>query len=186
MRITYFTGCLRWVGGKIFSLPCRDRGFGFDMCGERKEPTMSDEKVIRDLVAGQVAAMKAGDARALAARFAADAVTFTLAPPLVNRGAAVVEPDGLVAWFATFDGPVDYEVTDLVVEVGGDLAFCRSVNRLSATPVGRSEGFDLWFRSTVCWRKVAGEWLVVHEHTSTPFYMDGSLRAAVDLRPEVR
>jgi PhnB protein len=28
-----------------------------------------------------------------------------------------------------------------------------------------------------------GSWRIVHEHDSTPFYLDGSLRAALDLRP---
>jgi ketosteroid isomerase-like protein len=28
-----------------------------------------------------------------------------------------------------------------------------------------------------------GAWQIVHEHISTPFYMDGSLKAAVDLTP---
>jgi ketosteroid isomerase-like protein len=46
-----------------------------------------------------------------------------------------------------------------------------------------SEGFDLWFRSTLGLRKSDGVWRIVHEHTSTPFYMDGSFRAAVDLKP---
>jgi ketosteroid isomerase-like protein len=28
-----------------------------------------------------------------------------------------------------------------------------------------------------------GEWRIVHDHSSVPFYMDGSYRAAVDLKP---
>jgi ketosteroid isomerase-like protein len=36
---------------------------------------------------------------------------------------------------------------------------------------------------TLCLTKVDGAWLIEHEHTSTPFYMDGSFRAAVDLTP---
>lgn len=39
----------------------------------------------------------------------------------------------------------------------------------------------LWVRVTAGLRKIKGRWIVVHEHVSTPFYMDGSLRAAVDL-----
>jgi ketosteroid isomerase-like protein len=38
-------------------------------------------------------------------------------------------------------------------------------------------------RVTVCFRKIAGKWKVVHEHVSVPFYMDGSFKAAVDLKP---
>jgi ketosteroid isomerase-like protein len=40
-----------------------------------------------------------------------------------------------------------------------------------------------WVRATVCFRRVRGAWKVVHEHSSVPLYMDGSERAAVDLKP---
>ena len=43
---------------------------------------------------------------------------------------------------------------------------------------------DLWFRATLGLRKTGGTWKITHEHNSTPFYMDGSGRAANDLRPE--
>ena len=66
---------------------------------------------------------------------------------------------------------------------GEDVAFCHSLNRLTATPRGATDSFDLWMRSTVCLRKVDGAWWIAHEHSSTPFYMDGSFRAAVDLVP---
>jgi len=38
-------------------------------------------------------------------------------------------------------------------------------------------------RATVCYRKTDGKWMVAHEHVSVPFCMDGSNRAAVDLKP---
>jgi PhnB protein len=38
-------------------------------------------------------------------------------------------------------------------------------------------------RATVGCRKIADRWKVTHEHSSVPFYMDGSYKAAVDLRP---
>lgn len=59
---------------------------------------MNDEQVVRGLLADQVAAMKAGDAVALAGRFTADAVAFDLAPPLVHGPDEVRDPAGLVAW----------------------------------------------------------------------------------------
>jgi PhnB protein len=45
------------------------------------------------------------------------------------------------------------------------------------------EQVDLWFRATVGLRKIGGRWRITHEHESVPFYMDGSYRAAVDLKP---
>jgi uncharacterized protein (TIGR02246 family) len=147
--------------------------------------TVTGENEIRELLAGYAAAMRAGDVTSLLSRFAPDAVIFTMAPPLWNGPERVHDEERMRAWFATFEGPVDYEVTELRVEVDGRLGFCYSLNRLSATPKGMSEGFTLWFRYTACVRRVDGGWLVAHEHTSTPFYMDGSMRAAVDLGPEV-
>ncbi|MEQ9505556.1 MAG: nuclear transport factor 2 family protein [Hyphomonas sp.] len=46
------------------------------------------------------------------------------------------------------------------------------------------ECVDLWFRATTILRRIEGRWLIVHDHTSTPFYMDGSQRAALDLVPQ--
>jgi ketosteroid isomerase-like protein len=143
----------------------------------------TDEVQIRELIAEQVTAMRTADAEALVARFAPEAVVFDLAPPLRHTGAEVTDPAGLRAWFAGFGDKVDFEVRDLDVTVGADIAFCHSLNRMGATPQGSPEGFELWFRSTVCFRRIDGRWRVTHEHTSTPFDMDGSFRASVDLQP---
>jgi ketosteroid isomerase-like protein len=41
----------------------------------------------------------------------------------------------------------------------------------------------IWFRHTLGFRKIRGKWKIPHEHESVPFYMDGSFKAAVDLKP---
>lgn len=141
------------------------------------------EARIRDLMAETATAMRARDAERLVARYAPGTVIFDLAPPLRHAGPEVYDADALRSWFAGFDGPIDYEVRDLTVVAGEDVAFCYSLNRLSATPSGTQDRFDLWFRLTVGLRKVDGHWLIAHEHSSTPFLMDGSFAAAVDLQP---
>lgn len=145
--------------------------------------TTTTEQQIRRLIGDRVSAMKAADVAASVARLAPEAVRFGLAPPLVVRGPEVRDLNGLQAWLDTFDGAPDYEVRDLEVTVGGDVAFCHSLNRLTATPQGATESFTLWLRATVGLRRIDGQWKVVHEHESTPFYMDGSFRACVDLEP---
>ena len=42
----------------------------------------------------------------------------------------------------------------------------------------------MWMRSTLGFRKVSGAWKIAHGHSSLPFVMDGSYRAALDLKPE--
>jgi ketosteroid isomerase-like protein len=142
-----------------------------------------DEIQIRQMMADQQTAMRGRDAERLVARYTPEIVSFDLAPPLQHTGAEVRDAGGLQAWFAGFDGPIDYEITQLHVTAGSDVAFCHSLNRLSTTPRGMPQPFTLWFRATVCLRKQEGAWRISHQHNSTPFYMDGSLRAALDLEP---
>ena len=126
--------------------------------------------------------MRGRDAAALAADYAPDALKFDLAPPLQNVG---VDAGGLQAWLDGFDGEIDYAVTDLAVTTSDDatLAYCHSLNRLSSTPHGANFRFTLWYRATLCLRQTDDGWQITHEHNSTPFYMDGSLKAATDLAP---
>jgi uncharacterized protein (TIGR02246 family) len=142
---------------------------------------MTDETKIRQLLDERQTAMRDRDAETLVSHYASDAVTFDLAPPLQTAGPR--DRAGRQAWFAGFDGPIDYEITELAVTAGTDIAMCHSLNRLSAVPRGMQAPFTLWFRATVGLRKIDGEWRISHEHNSTPFYMDGSFRAAVDLTP---
>lgn len=144
---------------------------------------MSQQVRVRDLLEERAAAMRTGDADRIVADYLPDAVTFTLAPPLKHTAPEVTDPEAMRAWFASFAGGLEYEMRDLEVVVDGGLAFCHSLNRMSAVPQGATEAFTLWFRSTVCLRHVDGVWRIAHEHTSTPFYMDGNFGAALDLEP---
>jgi hypothetical protein len=45
------------------------------------------------------------------------------------------------------------------------------------------EQTDVWVRATVGFAKEDGGWKATHEHFSVPFYMDGSNKAAIDLKP---
>ena len=134
---------------------------------------------IRALIDDWAQAMRAKDADEVLAHHAADVVTFDLAPPLMSTGA---DAQGVQAWFSTWQGPLGYEVRDLNITVGDDAAFCHSLNRLSGTK-NDGEMVDVWLRQTLCFRKIGGEWRIAHQHESVPFYMDGSYRAAVDLKP---
>jgi uncharacterized protein (TIGR02246 family) len=140
----------------------------------------SDEAQIRQRIEDWAKALRAKDLEGVMSHYSPDLLAFDLAPPLQHRREAVRK--GLAEWFPTWDGPIGYEIRDLAVTAGDDVAFSHSLNRLTGRRTS-GETTDVWVRSTVCFRKIAGEWRVVHEHSSVPFYMDGSYRAAVDLEP---
>ena len=66
--------------------------------------------------------------------------------------------------------------------MGGDVAFSCSLNRLGGK-LHSGDEFEIWVRVTMGFRKVNGAWKIAHAHTSVPFYMDGSFKAATDLNP---
>jgi ketosteroid isomerase-like protein len=135
----------------------------------------ADEDQIRAVLTGRAAALRERDAERFVAHYAPQIVKFDLAPPLLLTGPEASDAEALRAWFASHPGgPIDYEIRDLTVTAGGDVAFCHSLNHL---------GGALWFRSTIGLRKIGGAWRITHEHNSTPFYMDGSDKAALDLQP---
>ncbi|UOZ08518.1 nuclear transport factor 2 family protein [Amycolatopsis sp. WQ 127309] len=145
--------------------------------------TEHDETRIRKLLAVRTDAMTSRDAETLASQYTPDVIAFTLAPPLAHRGADVIDVDARKAWFDGFEGPIEYEVRDLEITVGGAIAYCHSLTCLSTTPKGAPASFELWFRSTICFREDIGEWRITHVHDSTPFYMDATMSAALDLKP---
>ena len=144
--------------------------------------TTAAEDAIRAVLAERTAAMNSRDADRFVTLYAPGTVVFDLAPPLQHDAAEVLDPAGKRDWFAGFDH-MHSELHDLQISVGGDVAFAFALVEWTATPKDEPDEFTMWFRSTVGLTRVDGSWLISHEHESTPFYMDGSFRAATDLRP---
>jgi ketosteroid isomerase-like protein len=142
----------------------------------------SDETEIRALIDDLAKGVRAKDVNAVMSHYASERVHFLLAPPLQYSGANAIRKEDLEGWFSSFQGPIGYEIRDLQVATGNQVAFCHALNRMSGAKVDGTST-DLWFRWTVCFRKIGGEWKITHEHESVPFYMDGSGKAAFDLKP---
>jgi ketosteroid isomerase-like protein len=142
--------------------------------------TSKDEAAIRALIESIHTAHHNKDAAAIVAPYAPDAVICSLAPPLSHRGMDLQEKK---AWLDTWEGPIDFESRDLSITVSGGFAFCHGFYQLSGTPKAAGRPISFWMRATVCLRRDGAAWRIVHEHTSVPFYMDGSLRPAFDLKP---
>src|SRR4051812_26416533 len=141
-----------------------------------------DEAAIRALIDERSAAMREKDAARAMATLAPDLVAFELAPPLALGPEQARDEASLAAWLAGWDGPVGVEIRDLHVEASGEVGWSRSLNRLHGTLKGGRE-VDMWMRSTLAFRKIEGKWKIVHGHSSVPFHMDGSYRAATGLAP---
>jgi ketosteroid isomerase-like protein len=143
----------------------------------------TDDSVRESEIAAVVEAWAEGirrkDVDAVVKCFIEDPVGFYLAPPLQAD-----EPlrENLTEWFASFDGPIGYEIRDPVISASGEVAWCHALNRLIGMKVD-GERTDLWFRLTLGLKRLGDEWKIAHTHESVPFLMDGSGKAALELEP---
>jgi PhnB protein len=147
---------------------------------QSKERT-TDEAQLRAIVEDYGEGLRTKDVERCVSHYTDDVVQFNLAPPLEFRGKETVKKN-LGEWFNTFSGPIEFDTEKLELSTGTDTAFAYCFNRIGGTKkTGPSK--EHWVRVTIGFQKTDGQWLVNHEHVSVPFYMDGSFRAAVDLKP---
>ena len=137
------------------------------------------QEEIRAVLEARAAAIRQKDVERVIACFAPDSVRFSLAPPLQSDEPLRKE---FVNWFATFRGPIGCEMRSLSIDTAAALACCHSFNHLTGTKTD-DEKVDVWFRETLCLRQIDGRWQIIHAHESVPFHMDGSFKAAVELKP---
>lgn len=144
---------------------------------ETTELVRGEAAAIERVITARCRALSAKDAEAVADCQTRDFVCFSIAPPLVAN-----DPNGIQAWFDTWDGPIGYALRDLQIVAGADVAFAHALVNLSGR---KTEGYvvDMWFRLSLGLTRGPRGWRIAHEHDSTPFYMDGSFKAAVDLTP---
>ncbi len=147
----------------------------------KNQSKRADETQIRQLIDRWTTAIHAKNVDAVISLCSPGIFSYDLAPPLLYDGADAYRKN-LEEWFATFNGPAGLEVRNLRIAVGGETAFSTSLNRISGTRTS-GEQTDVWVRATICFVKNNGTWMVTHEHVSVPFYMDGSYKAAIDLKP---
>jgi PhnB protein len=139
---------------------------------------------IRRVLDTRRAALRTKDAERFVAHYVTDVVKFDRAPPLENTGPDVRDVPGWDPWFATWSGPIWQEISEFQATVAAEagIAYCHGLVNLPGEKIGEGT-VDMWFRSTLRLGRIHGRRRITYEHNSTPFYMDGSYRAATGLVP---
>jgi ketosteroid isomerase-like protein len=144
---------------------------------ERKK---QDEAAIQRRLDEWVMSLRDKNIEGVMSLYAPEVVTFDIVPPLQYLGAGALRN----LWeevFTVYQGPIGYELRDLSITVGDDLAFSHSLNRLSGTLTnGQKTGY--WLRWTACFRKINSAWLIVHHQNSVPADLEHG-KAVMDLTP---
>ena len=125
-----------------------------------------DETAIRDLVESWAGAVRAKDFDRILAHHSADILMFDVPPPLASKGIDAYRKTWDL-FFTWSDEPVVFEIQDMEITAGSDVAFVAALMRCAGTEQS-GEKLTLDFRLTIGLRKLGGQWTVVHEHHSVP------------------
>ncbi|HEY7050714.1 MAG TPA: nuclear transport factor 2 family protein [Mycobacterium sp.] len=139
-----------------------------------------DEAKIRQHIDKIVEGIRAKDLEGLRQLYANDVVSFDVEPPLQHVGIAAK----LTNWANVFTlfQDANYEVRDLTLTVGDDVAFGHGFGRLGGTLKNGAGTSGMWVRATFCFRKLDGNWLIVHDQVSVPFDI-ATGKGVTDLEP---
>jgi uncharacterized protein (TIGR02246 family) len=139
-----------------------------------------DEADIRQRIDKLAEAIRAMDLEGVMSIYSPDLLSFDIVPPLQHVGAEAKRKNWVDA-FAMYQPPLGYETRDLTITLSNDVAFGHSLNRISGT-LKNGNRSDFWLRSTTCFRKIDGNWLIVHDQASVPLDLESG-RALLNLEP---
>ncbi|SDK26482.1 Ketosteroid isomerase homolog [Nocardioides sp. YR527] len=127
----------------------------------------AEEAAIRQQIGKVIEGLRTKDLDVLREPYAPDVVSFDVEPPLQHVGIDAK----LANWARVFEvfEKVDYELRDLTLTIGGDVAFGYAFGRLSGTMKNGVATTGMWVRVTYGLRRIDGIWRIVHDQVSVPF-----------------
>jgi uncharacterized protein (TIGR02246 family) len=126
---------------------------------------MTDDKEVRALIEQWAAAVHNGDLDVVLADHANDIVMFDVPPP--QEGVRGIDAYR-ATWPPFFEWQrkgASFEIVELVVTAGDDVAFAHALLRCGM-PEELQQEPDKRLRLTIGLRRKSGRWIVAHEHHS--------------------
>jgi ketosteroid isomerase-like protein len=132
------------------------------------ETVKDDEAAIQALEDRFTAAFNAGDIDAIMKNYIPDKsfILFDVVPRKEYIGADAYRK-AWIEMFSRFKGTPKIVITDLSITVDGNVGFSHSFMRVTGTDI-QGHSIDRTVRVTDGYRKIGGNWLIVHEHISVP------------------
>ena len=130
----------------------------------------ADEQKIRELLENYAEATREGRRDDILANHAADVLVFDPLPPLQHEGATAYRKSW-DEWWPETSGPGLFDLRDLRITAGQDIAFAHALIDCGGTHPDGSTFRDT-VRATYCLRRFDGRWLITHQHVSMPVSVD--------------
>jgi len=132
---------------------------------------------VRDMIERWAAGVRARDVDAVLSRHAPELLMFDVVGPVRLQGLDAYRRTWLDQFFPWHGGTGRFELVDLKVSAGADVAFATALLECAGTEDGQEVAFTL--RLTIGLEKRNGGWIVLHEHHSQPLDFDPGRIGAV-------
>lgn len=126
----------------------------------------NDEIAIRNLVENWASAVRRKDLSGILRNHSPSMLMFDVPPPLQSKGIEAYKQTWDL-FFSWSHDPVVYDISEMSIMAGSDVAFVTAVMRCAGTEANRND-IELDFRLTIGLRKIDNQWIVMHEHHSIP------------------
>jgi len=129
--------------------------------------TTIDQAQIVKLIDHWANANRRKDIEARVSNYSKNVRVFDVVDPIEYFGLDAVK-ERAAEWYSTFQGDLAFEIHDLRIATDNDVAFSYCLNHVVGKKTDGTK-VDMWWRTTVCYRKMEDTWMVAHEHNSVPF-----------------
>jgi ketosteroid isomerase-like protein len=140
----------------------------------------TNEAEIHAVFEVRVNAVRVKDIEKLMSGYAPNVLSFDVVDPLQYAGLDEIR-SRMEEWFSSFEGPINLENLNLTIAADEDVAFCHSLSHVNAATTGGGR-LEMWWRETVCFRRINNKWMITHQHSSVPFDVESG-KASLDLKP---
>jgi ketosteroid isomerase-like protein len=126
---------------------------------------MNNETQIRTLIENWAAAVRNRDMDAIMAHHSEDLMMYDVPPPFQSTGLEAYRE----TWdmFFKYNKTGVFDIKELHVVANGEVAFCYATMKCSDTS-DPCKFVEFPFRLTIGLKKIADQWVILHEHHSVP------------------
>lgn len=129
------------------------------------------EAEVRELMESWLRAVHAVDVDGIVAHYSRDILAFDAIAKLQFKGREAYKAHWKACMELCNAGSMTFELHDLNVVAGDDVAFVTALSRCGGIDE-KGEEKTGWMRLTTGCRRIDGKWTIVHEHFSAPFDME--------------
>ncbi len=126
---------------------------------------MNNESQIRTLIENWAAAVRNKDINGILANHSADVVMYDVPPPFQSMGIEAYRSTWDI--FFKYTKPGVFDIQQLHIVAGEEVAFCYATMKCSDNS-DSADFVELPFRLTIGLKKIANQWVIVHEHHYIP------------------